>query len=98
MSNLSDIGFPVQSEQDVNGLIEDLLSVVKPIRCNQGAYYIYTDASGAEMYLQGNAGDELVGFGFGDAFNCEKSAFRTSRSISFLDLEEARRREITCRL
>ncbi|HEX8637266.1 MAG TPA: hypothetical protein VF692_04330 [Pyrinomonadaceae bacterium] len=62
MSNLSDIGFPVQSEQDVNGLIEDLLSVVKPVRCPQGAYYVYADASGAEMYLQGNAGDELVGF------------------------------------
>ena len=62
MSNLSDIGFPVQSEQDVNGLIENLLSVVKPIRCPHGAYYVYGDASGAEMYLQGNAGDELVGF------------------------------------
>jgi hypothetical protein len=62
MSNLSDIGFPVQSEQDVNGLIEDLLGVVKPTRCKQGAYYIYADASGAEMYLQGNAGDELIGF------------------------------------
>lgn len=62
MSNLSDIGFPVQSEQDVNRLIEDLLSVVKPTRCAHGAYYVYTDASGAEMYLQGNTGDELVGF------------------------------------
>jgi hypothetical protein len=62
MSNLSDIGFPVQSEQDVNGLIENLLSVVKPVRCTHGAYYVYADASGAEMYLQGNAGDELVGF------------------------------------
>ena len=62
MSNLSDIGFPVQSEQDVNGLIENLLSVVKPIRCPYGAYYVYSDASGAEMYLQGNAGNELVGF------------------------------------
>jgi hypothetical protein len=62
MSNLSDIGFPVQNEQDVNGLIEDLLSVVKPTHCKQGAYYIYTDTSGAEMYLQGNTGDELIGF------------------------------------
>jgi hypothetical protein len=62
MSNLSDIGFPVQSEQDVSGLIEDLLSVVKPTHCAHGAYYVYTDASGAEMYLQGNLGDELVGF------------------------------------
>ena len=62
MSNLSDIGFPVQSEQDVNQIIENLLSIVKPTHCLQGAYYIYTDASGAEMYLQGNMTDELVGF------------------------------------
>ncbi len=62
MSNLSDIGFPVQSEQDVNQIIENLLSIVRPIHCLQGAYYIYSDASGAEMYLQGNTGDELVGF------------------------------------
>lgn len=62
MSNLSDIGFPVQSEQDVNQIIENLLSVVKPKPCAGGAYYIYTDASGAEMYLQGNTGDELIGF------------------------------------
>jgi hypothetical protein len=62
MSNLSDIGFPVQSEQDVNQVIENLLAVVKPTPCPQGAYYIYTDSSGAEMYLQGNLGDELIGF------------------------------------
>ena len=62
MSNLSDIGFPVQSEQDVNQIIENLLTVVKPIVCSQGAYYIYTDDSGAEMYLQGNLSDELIGF------------------------------------
>ena len=62
MSNLSDIGFPVRSEQDVNRIIESLLTVVKPTACLQGAYYIYTDVSGAEMYLQGNLGDELIGF------------------------------------
>ncbi len=62
MSNLSDIGFPVQSEQDVNRIIENLLSIVKPTACSSGAYYIYTDTSGAEMYLQGNSGDELIGF------------------------------------
>ena len=62
MSNLSDIGFSVESEQDVNQIIENLLTVVKPIACSHGAYYIYTDVSGAEMYLQGNLDDELIGF------------------------------------
>lgn len=59
---MSDIGFPVKVQQDVNRIIENLLSVVKPTPCPQGAYYIYTDVSGAEMYLQGNLGDELIGF------------------------------------
>lgn len=62
MSNLSDIGFPVQSEQDVNQIIENLVSIVKPVPCPRGAYYVYTDASGAQMYLQGNLNDELIGF------------------------------------
>ncbi|HEX8286947.1 MAG TPA: hypothetical protein VF556_03070 [Pyrinomonadaceae bacterium] len=62
MSNLSDIGFPVQSEQDVNQVIENLLSVVERFDCPGGAYYIYRDKSGAEMYLQSNLQDELIGF------------------------------------
>ncbi|CAN5405738.1 hypothetical protein BH20ACI1_BH20ACI1_07000 [soil metagenome] len=62
MSNLSDIGFPVQNEQDVNVLITETIKYVESIRCPQGFYLRFSDASGAEIYLQGNPEQELIGF------------------------------------
>lgn len=62
MSNLSDIGFPVQSEQDVNVLITETIKFVESIKCPQGFYLRFADASGAEIYLQGNNEQELIGF------------------------------------
>jgi hypothetical protein len=63
MSNLSDIGFPVsRGEQDVNEMIQSVLPFVKIIPCPLGIYYKFTDASGAEIYLQANLGQELIGF------------------------------------
>lgn len=62
MSNLSDIGFPVQSEEDVNVLITETIKLVESIKCPQGFYLRFADASGAEIYLQGNNEQELIGF------------------------------------
>ncbi len=62
MSNLSDIGFPVQSEQDVNVLITETIKRVESLECPQGFYLRFADASGAEIYLQGNLEQELIGF------------------------------------
>ncbi len=62
MSNLSDIGFPVQNEQDVNVLITETIKYVESIKCSQGIYLRFADASGAEIYLQGNNEQELIGF------------------------------------
>lgn len=62
MSNLSDIGFPVQSEHDVNEILMLVLEKAKEIRCSHGFYLKFSDISGAEMYLQGNFDGELVGF------------------------------------
>ncbi len=63
MSNLSDIGFPVRSEQDVNSLIETMTEQeLVPIKCPRGFYLKFADESGAEIYLQGNLEQELVGF------------------------------------
>ena len=62
MSNLSDIGFPTPDEQAVNEMIMHVLELAKPIQCRQGFYLKYSDASGAEIYLQGNFDQELVGF------------------------------------
>lgn len=62
MSNLSDIGFPVAGEQDVNELIMQVLEHVREIRCPNGFYLKFSDTSGAEIYLQGNKDQELIGF------------------------------------
>ena len=72
MSNLSDIGFPVKSEQDVNQVIMDvmphLVQIPSPPR---GYYYKFSDESGAELYLQGNTGQDILGFN--PAFNGKSS-------------------------
>lgn len=62
MSNLSDIGFPVRGEQDVNEMIMQVLGNVVEIRCHNGFYLRFSDSSGAELYLQGNFDQELIGF------------------------------------
>jgi hypothetical protein len=62
MSNLSDIGFPTPDEQAVNEMIMHVLEVAKPVQVSRGFYLVYTDSSGAEIYLQGNFDQELVGF------------------------------------
>lgn len=62
MSNLSDIGFPTPDEQAINEMIMHVLEVAKPSQTPRGFYLKYTDSSGAEIYLQGNFNQELVGF------------------------------------
>jgi hypothetical protein len=62
MSNLSDIGFPVRHEADVNDIITKVLDNVSEIPCENGFYLKFSDPSGAEIYLQGNFEQELVGF------------------------------------
>ena len=63
MSNLSDIGFPVKSEQDVNQVIMDILPHLTQIPCPpRGYYYRFADESGAEIYLQTNPAQEIIGF------------------------------------
>lgn len=62
MSNLSDIGFPVRSEQDVNEMIMQVVNHVSEVRCPNGFYLKFSDVSGAEIWLQGNLDQELIGF------------------------------------
>lgn len=62
MSNLSDVGFPVRGQQDVNELIEAVLRRVERVPCSHGYYLRFTDISNAQLYLQANDADELVGF------------------------------------
>lgn len=62
MSNLSDIGFPTPDEQAINEMIMHVLEVAKPEKVEGGFYLVYTDSSGAQIYLQGNTDQELIGF------------------------------------
>jgi hypothetical protein len=62
MSNLSDIGFPTPDEQAVNEMIMHVIEVTKPTETSRGFYLVYTDSSGAQIYLQGNFNQELIGF------------------------------------
>lgn len=62
MSNLSDIGFPTSSEKDINDMISHVLEHTETIRCPQGFYLKFSDSSGAEIWLQGNFEQELIGF------------------------------------
>lgn len=62
MSNLSDIGFPTPNDQAVNDMIMRVLEFAEPVHCPRGFYLRFSDASGAEIYLQGNLNQELIGF------------------------------------
>ena len=63
MSNLSDIGFPVKSDQDVNQIIMDLIPHLESIPCApHGFYYKYEDDSGAQMFLQADSMQDMIGF------------------------------------
>lgn len=62
MSNLSDVGFPIASNEELNKLIESWLKNVTEIPCRKGSYLKFEDESGAEIYLQMNFSGELAGF------------------------------------
>ena len=62
MSNLSDIGFPTSSDQDINDMISHVLELAETIPSPPGFYLKFADASGAEIWLQGNSEQELIGF------------------------------------
>ena len=52
MSNLSNIGFPVKDEADLNILIEKIFPKLQQIDTEDGAYLLYSDKSGAQLWLQ----------------------------------------------
>ncbi|WNJ19643.1 hypothetical protein [Pontibacter sp. G13] len=61
MSNLSDIGFPVESHEEFLELINQAYERGKSIEAEMGQYIQYEDASGAELWLQINQAEELIG-------------------------------------
>lgn len=43
-------------------MIMHVLELTEPVRCSRGFYLKFADASGAEIWLQGNFEQELIGF------------------------------------
>ncbi len=63
MSNLSDIGFPVRGDEEINEMLMSVLNHASEVRCPPRGFYLkFSDRSGAEIWLQGNLDQELIGF------------------------------------
>ncbi len=63
MSNLSDIGFPVRGDEEINEMLMSVLNQASEVRCPPRGFYLkFSDRSGAEIWLQGNLDQELIGF------------------------------------
>jgi hypothetical protein len=60
-SNFSTIGLALASVDDFNALANRIGPLAEPLAAPSGAYFRWSDPSGAEMWLQVNANDELIG-------------------------------------
>jgi len=60
-SHFSTIGLPVASEEDVNALANRIGPLAEPLPAPSGAYFRWSDPSGAELWLQVNANNEPIG-------------------------------------
>ncbi len=61
MSHYANIGFDVQTDAELNQLVEQAYEAGKPVKSRKGLYVRYLDPSGAELWLQVNENKELVG-------------------------------------
>ncbi len=61
MSHFSDIGFYLENEDDMYALAEQVYPLTEMYKSPQGTYFGYADPSGAELWLQLNAQNELIG-------------------------------------
>ncbi|SFH98283.1 hypothetical protein [Bradyrhizobium sp. cf659] len=60
-SNFSTIGLPVASSQDLTELANRIGPLAERMDAPGGAYFRWSDPSGAEIWLQVNENDDLVG-------------------------------------
>lgn len=61
MSNFSNIGFNVTTQEEFQQFLEKAYERSKQIKINEGAYSVFTDTSGAELYIQFNKENEVLG-------------------------------------
>lgn len=60
-SHFLTIGLPVASAEDMNALANRVGPLAEPLAARGGVYFRWSDPSGAEMWLQVNADNELIG-------------------------------------
>ncbi|XOF32520.1 MAG: hypothetical protein ACL93V_10815 [Candidatus Electrothrix sp. YB6] len=60
-SDLSDIGFDVNNEEAFYELIEKAYGKATSIKADKGTYFLYSDSSGAELWIQISKANQLVG-------------------------------------
>jgi hypothetical protein len=60
-SNFSTIGLPLGSEEDMNALANRVGPLAERVAAQRGEYYRWSDPSGAEIWLQVNTNNELIG-------------------------------------
>lgn len=60
-SHFSTIGLPVVSEEDMNALANRVGPLAERLAAPSGVYFHWSDPSGAEMWLQVNGNNELIG-------------------------------------
>jgi hypothetical protein len=81
-SHLSSIGLPVNDQADFAALADRIGPLATPIEVSQGAYWRWSSECGAEMWLQSNTDNELVGmtpFFSGDARTRVRLTARVTR-------------------
>ncbi|MEM1037256.1 MAG: hypothetical protein AAGI14_10900 [Pseudomonadota bacterium] len=61
MSNFSNIGFPVQTDEDLDQLIETIAPRCERLKTERGIYLAYHHESGASLWLQVDAQNSLIG-------------------------------------
>jgi hypothetical protein len=61
MRNLANIGFEIQSLEDLQALAAMVCSKGKSYRVGRNQYYRFTDPSGAELWTQVDENDEIAG-------------------------------------
>ncbi len=61
MSHFSNIGFEVNNTEDFVTLCQKIIRKCVRIQVEGGAYFQYSDPSGAELWIQANARKDLIG-------------------------------------
>lgn len=61
MSNFSNIGFNISSQEEFQSLLEKAYDHSSTIKIPEGAYAVYSDDSGAELFIQLNSKNICIG-------------------------------------